>query len=94
MPQAANAASVVRGVAARIAERHLPLCRRPLFAFSLLAAEVIGLTIRFDSGRLEVGYLSGLVRYGRFLVQILIAVAAVMLLLIQRRKQLLLEQSA
>ncbi|MBV8486753.1 MAG: exosortase E/protease, VPEID-CTERM system [Planctomycetaceae bacterium] len=86
-----EAASEVRGVAAGIAERHLPLRRRLLFVFSVLAAEVIGLTIRFDSGKLEINCLCELVHYGRFLVQISIAAAAVLLLLGQRRKPLVVE---
>jgi exosortase E/protease (VPEID-CTERM system) len=55
---------------------------------------VIGLTLRFDSGGLRIGFLSELVDYGRFLVQIFIAAAAVMLLLGQCRKQPLVEAPA
>jgi exosortase E/protease (VPEID-CTERM system) len=89
-----DAARMVRGDADRMAVQHLPLRCRHLFVFALLAAEVIGLTIRFDSGELKSGLLSELVRYGRFLVQIFIAAAAVMLLLGQRRKQPLVKEPA
>ncbi|MGO9599671.1 MAG: exosortase E/protease, VPEID-CTERM system [Isosphaeraceae bacterium] len=91
MPQAA---SVVRGVAARIADWHLPLRRRPLFVFSLLAAEVIGLTMCADSSALGTGLLRQLARTDRSLIQILIAAAGVMLLLGQRRKQALRDEPA
>jgi len=70
------------------------MLRRQIAAISLLGAEVIGLTMRFDSGVSEVGFLSELVGNCRFLIQAFVVAAAVILLLGSRFRQLLSEEPA